>query len=251
VPNERLRNAVAAAGLTIDQLARQVEVDPKTVERWITKDRLPHRRHRWAVAKLVANEETYLWPATADDVRTKSASEAEFITLYPHRGAVPQQLWDTLIDRATDSIDMLVFAGLFLFDTHPDLDKQLTAKARAGLKSRLLFGEPSSEVVRERGDEEGIGEGLAARIRTSIRYLRDVPKVPGCEVRLHETILYNSLYRFDDDLLVNMHVYGAPAPQNPVMHLRRVPGGRLFDHYMSSFDSVWTQATPLAAHLEP
>jgi transcriptional regulator with XRE-family HTH domain len=251
VPNERLRNAVAAAGLTIDQVAQQVEVDPKTVERWITKDRLPHRRHRWAVAKLVANDETYLWPATVDDVRTKSASEAEFITLYPHRGAVPQQLLDTLIDRATDSIDILVFAGLFLFDTHPDLDKQLTTKARAGLKSRLLFGEPASEVVRERADEEGIGEGLAARIRTSLRYLKDMPTVPGIEVRLHETNLYNSLYRFDDDLLVNMHVYGAPAAQNPVMHLRRVPGGRLFDHYMTSFDSVWAQATPLAPHLQP
>ncbi|MDX2817537.1 hypothetical protein PV410_34245 [Streptomyces sp. PA03-5A] len=34
---------------------------------------------------------------------------------------------------------------------------------------------------------------------------------PGVEVRSHDTILYNSIYRFDDDVLVNPHVLGAPA----------------------------------------
>lgn len=81
-----------------------------------------------------------------------------------------------------------------------------------------------------RGIEEGIGDGLAARIRTSLRYLHDVTDVAGLNVRLHETILYNSLYRFGDDLLVNPHAYAAGAPQNPVFHLRRVAGGRLFSH---------------------
>jgi hypothetical protein len=71
--------------------------------------------------------------------------------------------------------------------------------------------------------------------------------VPGLEIRQHTSILYNSLYRFDDQLLVNMHVYGAPAPHNPVMHLRRIPGGRLFDHYLAGFDRVWSDATDLAA----
>jgi hypothetical protein len=32
-------------------------------------------------------------------------------------------------------------------------------------------------------------------------------------------------------MLVNAHVYGAPAAHSPVLHLRRLPGGRLFDHY--------------------
>jgi hypothetical protein len=29
-----------------------------------------------------------------------------------------------------------------------------------------------------------------------------------------------------------------------VLHLRRIPGGRVVDHYLSSFDKVWAQATP-------
>jgi hypothetical protein len=27
-----------------------------------------------------------------------------------------------------------------------------------------------------------------------------------------------------------------------VLHLRRLPGGRLFDHYQASFERVWEQA---------
>jgi hypothetical protein len=89
---------------------------------------------------------------------------------------------------------------------------------------------------------------LAARIRISLTYLREVLHEPGVEIRLHETILYNSIYRFDDELLANAHAYGSPAPRNPVLHLRRVPQGRVFDHYMNSFDRVWSGAAPVPHH---
>lgn len=84
------------------------------------------------------------------------------------------------------------------------------AKAQQGTKYRFLFGDPDSEVVHQRCDEEGIGDGLAARIRLSMRYLGDLLDVPGVEMRQHRTILYNSLFRFDEDLLVNTHVLGGP-----------------------------------------
>ncbi len=64
-------------------------------------------------------------------------------------------------------------------------------------------------------------------------------------MRLHETILYNSIYRSDSTMLVNPHVYGSGAPFNPVIQLQRVPGGRMFDHYQASFDKVWDVAKPL------
>jgi hypothetical protein len=73
--------------------------------------------------------------------------------------------------------------------------------------------------------------------------LRIGPGGPS-EVRAHGTTLYNSLYRFDDDLLVNTHAYGAPAGFSPFLHLRRVPGGHMWAHFMQSFDEVWKQATP-------
>ena len=44
--NERLRAELHSAGITVERLSDAVEVDPKTVERWISTDRVPHRAHR-------------------------------------------------------------------------------------------------------------------------------------------------------------------------------------------------------------
>jgi hypothetical protein len=243
VANERLRSSITGARLTVSDVAAQVGVDPKTVERWIVLGRVPHRSHRWATASLLGTDEAYLWPELADDRRTQTASTAEFVSLYPNRGAVPGALWRSLLDDATDRIDVLVFSGLFLPDGYPEVAKLLASKAEEGTRVRLALGDPESEAVRRRGEEEQIGDGLAARVRLSLTYLRDAVGAPGVELRFHATTLYNSIYRFDDDMLVNAHVYGAPAAHSPVLHLRRLPGGRLFDHYQASFERVWEQAS--------
>jgi hypothetical protein len=242
VANERLRSCITGARLTIPDVAAQVGVDPKTVERWIILGRIPHRSHRWATASLLGTDEAYLWPEIADDRRTQAASAAELVTLYSNRGAVPGALWRSLLEAATANIDVLVFSGLFLPDGYPEVAKLLAAKAEQGVNVRLALGDPDSEAVRRRGEEERIGDGLAARVRLSLIYLRDAVGAPGVELRFHATTLYNSIYRFDNDMLVNAHVYGSPAAHSPVLHLRRLPGGRLFDHYQASFERVWEQA---------
>lgn len=240
--NERLRSRMNQQGLTAIDIATAAEVDPKTVERWLSNGRVPHPRHRAATAAALATEETSLWPQLMDDARARAASQAEVLTVYPHRGAVPPAVWRRLAEEAENQVDILVYAGLFLIDSNPDLPAKLAERAKDGLKARLLFGDPDSEVVAWRGREEGIGENLASRIRLSLNYLEPVLETPGIDLRRHETVLYNSLYRFDDELLVNTHVMGSPAGQNPVLHVRRIPSGRLFDHYMSSFDRVWSSA---------
>jgi Domain of unknown function (DUF5919) len=242
VANERLRSCITGARLTVPDVAAQVGVDPKTVERWIVLGRIPHRSHRWATASLLGTDEAYLWPEIADDRRTQAASAAELVTLYSNRGAVPGGLWRSLLEAATANLDVVVFSGLFLPDGYPEVAKLLASKAEQGVNVRLALGDPDSEAVRRRGDEEGIGDGLAARVRLSLTYLRDAVGAPGVQLRFHATTLYNSIYRFDDDMLVNAHVYGSPAAHSPVLHLRRLPGGRLFDHYQASFERVWEQA---------
>jgi transcriptional regulator with XRE-family HTH domain len=242
--NERLRSQIAGAELTLAEVASHAGVDPKTVERWIATGRKPHRTHRWATAKLLGTDEAYLWPDIVTEERTKTASEAELVKLYPHRGAVPRELWMSLLDGADDSIDFLVYAGLFLPDGYPELPGVLADKGHDGTKVRIALGDPDSDALAVRADEEGIGDNLAARAQLSLTYLADVIDAAGIEVRLHGTTLYNSVFRFDEDLLVNTHVYGAPAAQSPVLHLRRVPGGRLFGHYADSFERVWNEASP-------
>jgi hypothetical protein len=72
---------------------------------------------------------------------------------------------------------------------------------------RIALGKPDGMHVSDRGAEEGIGDGMSARIRTALIGFRPVVDA-GAELRLHDTVLYKSLCRADDELLVNTHVYG-------------------------------------------
>ncbi|QAY69738.1 XRE family transcriptional regulator [Xylanimonas protaetiae] len=243
-PNERLRAAITDAGLTLAAFGEQVGVDPKTVERWITKDRIPHRTHRMKAAHILGKSDVFLWPATEADPRTRSATRAEFVEMLPSRASVPVSTWESLIDNATEAIDLLAFAGSFLHDSIPEFAERLAVRARAGVRVRLLFGDPDSAAVALRGEEEGIGELMAARCRLTWNYLAPLMTgVPGIEARKHGSTLYASLFRFDDALLVNPHALGAPAGHSPILHINRIPGGRLFAHYMESFEQTWQAAS--------
>lgn len=239
--NQRLRGSILSAGLRATELAEKVGVDAKTVERWITKGRLPHRTHRVAVAGALGVDEAYIWPEILDAPATQSASVAELLTLHPTRAAIPHDTWAQLMVGAREAIDVLVYAGSFLFEQY-DFTATVTKKAAEGARVRLLLGDESSAAVALRAEEEGTAGGLQGRIQLHRRYLRQVQGVRGVEVRTHGTTLYNSIFRFDQDMLVNGHAYGAPAGESPVLHLRRVPGGRMWDHFMRSFEEVWLNA---------
>ena len=93
------------------RLAERVAVDPKTVERWITTDRVPHRNHRGAVASVIGIDESYLWPSVAQAGRVKNVDESELVTMYPTRGSGPSGLWLALVNQPTASIDTLMCPG--------------------------------------------------------------------------------------------------------------------------------------------
>jgi hypothetical protein len=64
------------------------------------------------------------------------------------------------------------------------------------------------------------------------------------------TTLYNSIFRYDDEMLVNSHVYGTYGYMAPILHLRRVEGGTLFDTYARSFELVWGESYPIDSQAE-
>lgn len=238
--NERLRSALLKRGLTYADLGEQVSVDPKTVERWVTQPRRPHRAHRLRVAALLGEDDGFLWPETANDHASVSASRAEIVEVFPNRGSVSSEFWLSMVDRTLDQIDLLAYAASFLHDAMPDFAELLASKARSGVRVRLLFGAPDSAAVAMRGEEEGIGDLLAARCRLTWSYWAPILAEQGIEARKHTTTLYNSLFRFDDTLLVNTHALGVAASHSPVLHLQKVAGGRLFAQYVRSFEKTWT-----------
>jgi hypothetical protein len=241
--NDRLRTAMAKARVDVEAVTNKTGVDPKTVQRWLS-GRVPHARHRWAVSELLSEEETYLWPETTNSRRSTEASKAELVELYPFRSAVPASLWWDLFSRAQQQIGVLVYAANFLHEQYPGLNDLLREKAAAGCKVRVALGDPDSEAVRARGAEERFGHGIETRCRVALMHYQPLIGVPGIEIHLHRTTLYNSIYRADDDLLVNAHVWGVNAYSAPVTHLRRLVAGSLFDTYAASFEAVWAASEP-------
>jgi hypothetical protein len=242
VANERLRDAMQCRCITPVQLAKELEIDPKTVERWITSGREPYPKNRHAVAALLGEHEQYLWPSAGTDTRSQQASESEVVKVYPYRGAVPNDLWDRLLRQADSKIDILVYVGMFLTE-NPGLLKILETKGAGGTNIRMLFGARDSHAVIQRSLDEGIGRNtISAKIDHALAHFQPIGDLPGIEVRTHETVLYNSIYRFDDEMLVNPHVYGKIASHSPAIHLRRLSAGNFFTTYLDSFDDVWNQA---------
>jgi transcriptional regulator with XRE-family HTH domain len=238
VVNERLRRAMLHAGLDVDSLAEAAAVSGKSVERWLASRSVPYPRTRFRVAHLLGQDEGYLWPDATD---RQALSGAEVVAAYPRRSDVPRDAWTALLGQAERSVDVLAFAGLFLTEEHPDWIPALRQKAAGGVRVRLLLGDPAGRHLASRDDEHQIGGGVTGRVRAVLTHYRAVTDV--AQIRLHDTPLYNSIYRFDDEMIVNTHVYGILAAYTPCLRLRRVDGS-FFHTYVESFERVWALSRP-------
>ncbi|MFD6550068.1 XRE family transcriptional regulator [Streptomyces sp. NPDC058398] len=230
--------------MSVQDLAEAIEVNPKTVERWITQGKVPYRRHQYATASALKVDVTTLW----DDSRTVDSamdlSKAEIVAVYPHRHTVPAGLWREIYARADNHLDVLVYSGLFLSED-PIFHDILKAKVAGTTQVRILLGDPDSDAVRQRGIDEG-HRIMDGKIRNALLNYRPLfESHPDIGFRLHDSTLYNSIYRSDDEMLVNPHVYGIGAYLAPVLHLRRMPGGGLFDTYANSIEQTWGGARPI------
>lgn len=232
------------AGLTVAALAKLVDVDPKTVERWVSPGRTPHAGNCYDVAKALDVSAAWLWPDRAKD-RAPEAKHEELVELYAHRAAAPKSLWADLVGSATQQIDILSYASLFLPEEHPGVIERLQEKAQNGAKIRIALADPDSAELALRGEEEGLGEAIVGRVRMALAYYRPLARIEGVQFHLHRTTLYNSILRFDGQMLVNMHAYGTYGYIAPLMHLRRVDGGDLFDTYVSSLEKAWERSWPI------
>ncbi|AYG82803.1 hypothetical protein DWB77_04990 [Streptomyces hundungensis] len=245
--NERLRGAIVESGMTLDQVGARLGVSAKTVERWIgDPKRKPYRRFQYAAASLLQCEVSYLWPEERTSAEVTEAGNAELVKLYPHRSVVPNRLWPQLYAQSREHFDVLVYSGFWLTED-PAFHAVVKEKSAAGVRIRFMLGDPDSPAVAVRGEDEGIGPAMASKIRNALINYGSLFGLPGVEFRLHNTTLYNSIYRADGEMLANGHLYGVGAYMAPVLHLQRVPGGELFDAYAESVERVWESAKPITS----
>ena len=203
--NERLRSAMAKAQADIEAITQATGVDPKTVQRWLS-GRIPHPRHRWAIATLLGEDEGYLWPAARPDLLLE-LKQPRGVAAYGHRADIPNTRWSDLLATARQ-IDLLGYAFLFLPEQFVDLALSIEHKCASGCKVRIALADPDGTKPRADALEQLDGT-LPARIRTTLGHLRDVLTIPGVELRFHNVHLYNAIYRFDDEMIVTPYLYRA------------------------------------------
>jgi len=207
------------------------------VQRWITRDITPRRTTAHRAAKLLGVPASWLWPEL--DNSRESASQAEIVTLYPHRAESPDHLWLDLLAGAEKRVWLYANASLFLPEDNPDSIEIILRKAKDGIEIRIPMADPDSPECALRGLEEQLFDAIPARVRMALSYYSPRVGMPGVQFRLQRSTLYNSIFVYDDEMLVNQHVYGMYGYMAPLLHLRRMEGGTLFDMYIKSFERVW------------
>lgn len=241
--NQRLEDAIRTSGRRVEEFADELGVDPKTVERWVSTGRVPRPTYRYRAEKTLSVPAPLLWPSVPGPAR----GIEELAGAYATRNELAPATVASLLDAATEHIDVLAFAAMWLWDTVPRFTERLMAKDEEGVQVRICLGDPASDAVRLRGEEEGIDDYMQARCQLALSYAGSLLEQAPQTVRISGSTLYTSIFRFDDELLVNTHLFGAPAASSPVLHLRATGGGPIAVNVMNSFERVWSQARPVSA----
>ena len=213
--NERLRTAMAAAQVDLDAIIEATGVDPKTVQRWMNGRTPLPATDRTSSSWSARTRPTCgrISPTGAD---AGQQADPEFDPLSAHRADVPANSGRHLFTRRA-------------CNRRPGLRRDVPARAatrpqqrtpgekgRPRLRDSRCARRPRRRRVKTRGDDEHFGPRHRLALPGGVAALSAADRsTVGQTSTLHDTTLYNSIYRFDDELLVNAHLYGDNAYARP------------------------------------
>lgn len=219
--NENLKAALTRSGLTPEEFADIVQVDEKTVKRWLA-GRTPYPRHRQTVARALDTTEHTLWPDTVPEPTAPSHPSTSQLTPATepsplgdivgswgrYMGPGPPNLIE-LIAAATRRIDVRHLGRRF--SIADPLISLIADRARAGCQIRIISQDPTPDLATLIGVER-------------------------IEVRVATTPSDTCLIRCDDDILLLLPIGTSSDPTPASIHLHRQVGGGLFDRYLEYLD---------------
>ena len=235
--NETLCRALLQARLTEEDVATRLQVDPKTVRRWL-EGRMPYLRHRWALAALLGADEAGLWP----QLRDPWSRTVEVQAVYPRRDAVPREVWLRHFGSAQREIAILNGSALFLAKDQRVLGA-LADRASAGVQVRICLTDPDAHGVVP-GDRLKRGDEPPAHVRRALDLYEPLRANGNVELRLHGNVLYHSIYVADRQLLVSPQVFAIPGERAPVLRLEQAALGSLASEYLEALARIWDAARP-------
>lgn len=215
--NENLKDALRDAGLTLEQFADIVEVDPKTVQRWVN-GRTPYTRHREKISRALDLPEHELWPdeVPAPTCQTDPRARVGEITgSWPH----PDH------DRAADPTDLLADPAQQVDILDPD---------------RHLLADPGLRTAL-RHQATAHGATVRALAPAAAREAAALTGQDQIEIRNTPTGTNAlALIRVDDTILLTLPLTTRDQP--PIIRVQRQEDDGLFDQLIEHFDNLWIQA---------
>lgn len=218
-----LKNALRHAGLTPEEFADIVRVDPKTVQRWVAGTTTPYPRHRATIARALDLTEHELWP----DHASPPVGRSERRDRDPAAGSEVTGTWAYATDDgARDPVAFLSdhdgpidlvenFRGIQLT---PELTRALAEHA-AARQIRVLTNRP-------------------------IRRVEPLLGQPHVEIRFIEYLDHSLLRAGDAMLLAVIMDYEADQPP-PLVELHRTTDGGLFDRLLDNLEKIADNAEGL------
>lgn len=149
--------------------------------------------------------------------------------------------WRNIFRNAKKSINILGCAMHFLTDD-PVIFSILEEKAQTHCRIRIVLGNPESQTIIERTQEEAIEGSISERIRTALARWQPLLGYDMVEIRLQSIPLYVSIYQGDFTMIVTPQLYGTRAANAPALSLK-FPG-TLFEKYSQHFDAIWKHSQP-------
>ena len=248
-PNERLRVAMLRTGTTTGDLALSCGVDIKTVERWLSLGRVPHRANRWDAARHLSTDETWLWPQAAPPSRDTAAAadliRMEISAVYPTQAEASREIREHA--ATAERIDILAVRGLGLLGLNDSaLRGPLTGRS-SPVRVRVLLLDPDSPAVAIRADETGESpESFGAGIRMSLARLAELQDHPVVKL---EAAVYSSLpvwrmLAFDSTLFLSAFTPRAEGARSGMYRLTAVSDSVLHAGMTRQFEDMWRCARP-------
>jgi lambda repressor-like predicted transcriptional regulator len=253
------------AGIDVDMLADRIQVDVRTVRRWVNGS-IPYARHQTRIARALDTTPRDLWPEAHPDTEDADPDDdaagagldslgalgsGDVVAVYHGRDDPRLPDAHDFLAQAQTRIDLLdlTLTGII---TGPDPVALLGDKAAAGCEARILISDPDAVFLTtaalEVQSELPITHRpeLAWQVERTLGYLQPLLGVEHVAVRTYVAERVNSILRVDDEMLVTLALWGAPVDIQPVLHLRSFDRNGVFDRFAYHYDLIWTQtATPL------
>jgi transcriptional regulator with XRE-family HTH domain len=207
---DKLRAALQNAGLRTEELADIVQVDVRTVRRWLSGG-APYARHRAKVARALDTTEQHLWPEIPQPVITDSLAAHT----QPDDSDAPTI--EGLIRVATQRVDLLdnTTARLLASAGLPEL---VLAKASQGCHVRILVTTPDVSLKPLVGHQQ-------------------------IEIKAFPAPVGQVIHRVDDQMLIALSLDSEHDQRPPILHVRehRAPG--LFSRLERHYENTWRRAS--------